>query len=114
MEKYIIVLIILSMLLFFFCTFPVMNITADQTYLVLTKENYADNILTKSEKWQAKGYYVYKLAKGEEDRAKTIPNGKIVKEYVLENNHNLKGGNPFMQVVFSKNNVILGLPYVID
>lgn len=114
MEKYIIVLIILSMILFCLCTFPVMNNTMDQSYLVISQDNVADKLLINSEKWQTNSYYVYKIAKGEEDIAKKIPNGKIVKEYVNKNPHNLKRGNPFMQVIFSGENVILGLPYVID
>lgn len=114
MEKYIIVLIILSMLLFCLCTFPIMNSTIDQTYLVVTKDSIADELLINSEKWQAKGYYVYKIASGEEDVAKKIPNGKIVKEFIYKEKHNFKGGNPFLQTIISGENVILGLPYVID
>lgn len=114
MEKYIIVLIILSMLLFCLCTFPIMNSTIDQTYLVVPKDSIADGLLTNSEKWQAKDYFVYKIAKGEEDIAKKIPDGKIVKEFIFLKTHNLKGGNPFMQTILSGENVIIGLPYVID
>ncbi len=113
MEKYIIVLIILSMLLFCICTFPVINHTADQTYLVVTKETVADKLLVTSQKWQTKDYFVYKIDKDEEKIAKSIPNGKIIKEYVCNNHHNLNKGNPFMQVILSGENYILGLPYVV-
>lgn len=114
MEKYIIVLIILSMLLFCLCTFPVMNSTIDQSYLVVSQDSVADKLLINSEKWQAKGYFVYKIAKGEENIAKKIPGGEIVKEFIFTDTHNLKGGNPFMQAIVSGENVIVGLPYVID
>ena len=61
-----------------------------------------------------KEYFVYKLDKSEETIAKCIPKGKIIKEYVCKNHHNLNKGNPFMQVIQTGENYVLGLPYVID
>ncbi|MBE7091933.1 MAG: hypothetical protein E7365_01985 [Clostridiales bacterium] len=114
MEKYIIVLIVLSMLVFCLCTFPVFSKTLDQMYLVINDDDLADKILVKSEKWQANDYYVYKIALNEEKIAKKIPNGKIIKEYTFYAEHNIKTDNPFMQLILSGEKWVCGLPYVID
>lgn len=114
MEKYIIVLIILGMLVFCLCTFPVFSFEADQVYAVTTKDYIADLMLIKSEKWQTNDYYVYKVAKEEEDIAKKIPESQIIKEYTFPKNNTIKTSNPFMQVISSGNVCVCGLPYVID
>ena len=114
MEKYIFLLILLSMLVFCLCTFPVFSFQAEQVYAVTTEDYIADIMLTKSEKWQTKNYYVYKVAKDEEVLAKKIPNCRVIKEYTFKNDHSIKISNPFMQAISSGNTTVYGLPYVID
>lgn len=114
MEKYIFLLIVLSMLVFCLCTFPVFTYQAEQTYVITDKDYIADFVLPKSEKWQTNNYYVYKVSKAEENLIKKIPSGNVIKEYTLKNNHSINISNPFMQAVSSGNVTVFGLPYVID
>lgn len=114
MEKYIVTLIILGMLVFCLCTFPVFSNTMDQMYLIISDDFVADKILFKSEKWQANDYYVYKIDNCENELAKRIPQGKIIKEYTFLNQHNIKTDNPFMQCILSGEQWVCGLPYVVD
>ena len=101
MEKYIVTLIILGMLVFCLCTFPVFSNTMDQMYLIISDDFVADKIL-------------FKIDNCENELAKRIPQGKIIKEYTFLNQHNIKTDNPFMQCILSGKQWVCGLPYVVD
>lgn len=111
--KYVFLLIILSMLAFCILTFPVFNITANEIYLVCPDDFISDRTLKNSVKWQTNDYFVYKLDKSEVYKARFIPEGRIIKEYVFENDNTFKR-NPLLQSVFSGGQSVIGLPYVID
>jgi hypothetical protein len=114
MEKYITVLVIMVILIFSFCTFTVFDKTPAKVYAVTKNESIADKILTDSQKWQANGYFVYKLADTDKENAKKIPGCVIVKEYISPKDNNIEIRNPFLKEISSGNVKVTGIPYVID
>ncbi len=111
--KYFFILIILSMVAFCIFTFPVFNLSATETYLVCPDDFLSDKILNNSTKWQTNHFFVYKLDENEISKAQFIPNGKIIKEYVFENNNTFKC-NPYLQCAVSGGQSVIGVPYIID
>ena len=111
--KYLFFLIILSMVAFCIFTFPVFGLNVNETYLVCPDDFVCDKILNDSIKWQADGFFVYKLTESEIPKARLIPEGKIIKEYVLKGDNTFKC-NPVLQCAFSGGQSIIGLPYIID
>ncbi len=111
--KYVFVLIILSMLAFCIFTFPLFGVQSTSVYLVCDNCDVADEILLNSIKWQTKDYFVYKLDKTDYYKARFIPRGKIIKEYILEKDNSFKR-NPLMQCLSSGGQSVIGVPYVID
>jgi len=111
--KYVFILIILSMIAFCIFTFPVFGLTANEVYLVCPDDFVCDEMLKNSIKWQTNEYFVYKLDKNEIYKARLIPGGKIIKEYVFNEDNNFKC-NPILKSVFSGGQSVVGMPYVID
>lgn len=111
--KYVFWMIILSMIAFCIFTFPIFGLNANEIYLVCPNDFLSDNLLKNSVKWQTNDYYVYKLDKSEVNKARFIPQGKIIKEYVLNGDNTFKR-NPLIKSVFSGGQSVIGLPYVID
>ena len=111
--KYFFVLIIISMVAFCIFTFPVFNMSATETYLISPDDFLCDKILINSEKWQTKEFFVYKLDKNEISQARLIPNGKIIKEYIFQNDNTFKC-NPFLECAFSGGQSVIGFPHIID
>lgn len=111
--KYFFILIILSMVAFCIFTFPVFNLNETETYLVSPDDFLCDKILNNSIKWQTSDFFVYKLDETEISKARFIPNGKIIKEYILKNDNTLKR-NPFFEYAFSGGQSVIGFPYIID
>lgn len=111
--KYIFMIIIISMLAFCIFTFPVFNLSATETYLLSPDDFLCDRILTNSVKWQTNDYYVYKLDENEILKARFIPNGKIVKEYILKSDNTFKR-NPFFECAVSGGQSVIGVPHIID
>lgn len=87
--------------------------SASETYLVCPDDFLCDKMLKNSIKWQTNEFFVYKLDKNEVLDARLIPNGKIIKEYIFQNDNTFKC-NPFLQCAFSGGQSVIGLPYIID
>lgn len=111
--KYLFILIILAMLAFCIFTFPIFGIEADKVYLVCDNSEIADYHLENSIKWKTEEYFVYKLDKKDYYKARFIPQGKIIKEYIFEETNSFKR-NPILRCVSSGGQSVIGIPYVID
>lgn len=107
------ILIILSMVAFCIFTFPIFNLNATETYLVCPDDFMCDKLLNNSTKWQASEFFVYKLDEKEVSKARFIPNGRIIKEYIFKNDNTFKC-NPFFECAFSGGQSVIGFPYIID
>lgn len=112
MEKFIVLLIVLLLMLAVIFTFPVSGLEPENTYAVSPRD--CGELLTKSEKWKANGFYVYRLDKSETDMAGLIPGARIVREYYTAKNNSIYKGNSLMQTYLSGNVRIYGCPYIID
>lgn len=112
MEKFIVLLIVFSIMLAVLFTFPVFGLEPENTYVVSPRA--CGEFFEKSEKWQADGFYVYRLDKSETDKADLIPGGKVIREYYTAKGNSIYKGNSLMQTYVSGNVRIYGCPYIID
>ena len=114
MEKFIVLLTVVAMLLFFFMTVPVHQLQADNLYVVCDSDFWGDKILKNSEKWSTENGFVYKLARADMEKAQIIPCGKVVREYITDEANSINMRNPFLQKNASQFSTVYGIPYVID
>ncbi len=112
MEKYIIVLILIAMMFFVFCTFPIFAQQPSNAYILTRSSFLADALIPASEKWQTNSYFVYKVLP--ENAIKIIPESKVIYEYYSENPNNILLSTPYMKVQKSGNFTVCGVPYIID
>lgn len=112
MEKYIVLLIVFALMLAVLFTLPVFGLEPENTYVVSPRA-YGE-VFPKSEKWQADGFYVYRLDENEINKADLIPGGKVIREYYTAKSNSIYKGNVLMQTYISGNVRIYGCPYIID
>lgn len=112
MEKFVVLLIVFSLMLAILFTFPVFGLTPENTYVVSPRP--CSELLPESEQWQADGFYVYRLGKYDVCKANLIPGGKIIREYYTAKSNSIYKGNCLMQTYISGNVRIFGCPYIID
>lgn len=113
MEKYIIFLTLIAILLFALCTFPVLGYTADNTYVLCPNTAYAECVLESAPAWRTHDYVVFLISAADTSKAKTIPHGKVVQEYLFKNEHTMPMCNPFLQSITANGITTVGLPYII-
>ncbi len=114
MEKYVVTLVIASMMMFAICTFPILGKIPDDIYVVSDKGSVARNVLESDEIWSTSDYTVFRLTENDKKYANAIPGGRKIEEYFVSDGNNIQMCDPFLQAISSNGLTVFGAPYVIS